>query len=122
METTRVTAERVMAVIRGYRYRHINEAEWQRALADALLAQGVPARREVPLGDSDRIDILAGRVGVEVKVAGSPEEVERQLRRYAASDRVDELILVTSRTRHGAIPRRLGGKPVTVLIITGAFS
>jgi alkanesulfonate monooxygenase SsuD/methylene tetrahydromethanopterin reductase-like flavin-dependent oxidoreductase (luciferase family) len=51
-----------------------------------------------------------GTAGIEVKIAGQPGRVVEQLRRYAEHDRIDELVLVTSRVRHQA-PGALNGKP-----------
>lgn len=116
-----VSAGQVVAAIRASAYTHINEKEWQAALAEALQGSGLPAEREVPLPGAGAIDLMSGRIGIEVKVAGTAAQVERQLRRYAHSERVDELVLVTNRVRHRNVPAILEGKPVTVLVITGAF-
>lgn len=105
--------------IRRRRFRYVDEDELQRGLAAALEADGFEIEREVILSPRDRIDILAGRVGIEVKVAGQAASVVRQLERYAESDRVDELVLVTSRVRHLAVPSEIGGKPVSVVAIAG---
>jgi hypothetical protein len=63
-----------------------------------------------------RIDFLVGRVGLELKTEGSVHEVMRQLRRYAESTRVDELVLLTSKVRLCGMPRTLGSKPVHVAL------
>lgn len=69
----------------------------------------------------DRIDLLAGRVGIELKVDGGWAEVLRQLDRYAASPDVDALILITSRRRLASgLPAELRGKPLASLSV-GAF-
>jgi hypothetical protein len=91
-------------------------ASYKQALGDVLSEAGFDVAREVRLNARDRIDFLVGRVGVEVKVAGATAAVERQLRRYAASDLVDELVLVTSRRLHTRVEV---GKPVTVVVVGG---
>jgi hypothetical protein len=108
-------ADRVCAVVRGNRFRFVAEEELHLGLAAAFEVAGVPAEREVRLSTRDRIDFLAGGVGVEVKVDGSAAQVERQLARYAQSPRLHSLVLVTNCVRHGKVARELNGKPVTVL-------
>lgn len=81
----------------------------------ALRAGGLDPRREVRLNDHDRIDFLVGVVGIEVKVAGSIGPVARQLRRYAESPMIDELILVTTRVQLTQVPTTGLKVPLTVL-------
>lgn len=100
------------------RFTYNDEDELQEALAMVLRARGLDVRREVRLNSRDRIDLLVGRVGVEVKIAGKPVSVLRQLARYAESPELDELVLVTSRVRHQA-PDELNGKKVTVICLAG---
>lgn len=75
---------------------------------------GLPVSREVDLGASGRIDLMAASVGVEVKVEGATKEVLRQVLRYVQNSMVDAVILVTTVSAHRVIPERLGGKPVRV--------
>lgn len=90
------------------------EADLQAQVGDVALHLGMTAEREVRLSERDRIDLLIGRLGVEVKVAGATNTVARQLLRYAASDRVDVLLLVTTRLAHLQLPQSVGGKPLIV--------
>lgn len=106
-------ASDIVAVIHRAQLRYATEAELQEGVAFALTAAGFVVRREVPLTARDRIDLLVGRIGVEVKIAGMPRNVDRQLLRYAQSDLVDALLLVTNRARHRP-PTTLNGKPVLV--------
>lgn len=117
-----VEAPEVCAAIRAHRYVWQNEDQLQEGLAGALTASGWTVEREVRLSEVSRIDLLIGRVGIEVKIAGTVEAVARQLQRYAASDLFDALVLVTSRARHRAVPAVLGGKPVTVIMVGGGFA
>jgi len=89
--------DRIVDVIRGYRFVFIDEDELQEGLAAALTQAGLHPKREVRLDARSRVDILVERVAIEVKVGGSTSALERQLTRYAESDRVDALIVVTSR-------------------------
>lgn len=107
-------------LIGGNRYTTADERDLQDAIAEVLTGADVPFAREVRLSGRDRIDFLAARVGVEVKVAGRPTAVLRQLGRYAASGDVDALLLVTTRTAHRALPDTVGDKPLHVVAIRGA--
>jgi hypothetical protein len=97
-------------------FRFSAEDQLQEGIAGALAQAGiVDVRREVALSKRDRIDLIAGRVGIEVKVAGTAASVARQLARYAASPSLDELVLVTIRSLHARVPRVVGGKAVHVV-------
>lgn len=94
----------ILAALNGCRFLWASEDDLQRGLAQALDAAGFEVEREARLDGRDRVDLLIGRVGLEVKVNGSWRDVDRQLRRYLRSDRLDALILVTARARHRRIP------------------
>jgi hypothetical protein len=112
-------AGQIATLISRTRFRYHDEHVLQAGIAQVLAAAGIAAVAEVRLTDRDRIDFLATPVGIEVKVAGTPAAVERQLRRYAASPQIEALILVTNRARHRSVPREIGGKPVRVVFLSG---
>ncbi len=114
---TAVDAMAIADVIRAHRFAYVDEDELQAGITAALIGVGFTPRREVRLAAGDRIDILVGRVGIEVKVGGSAGALERQLARYAQSGRVDELVAVTSRIRHLNMPAELDGKPLHVVSV-----
>lgn len=93
---------------------------------DALLRRmdGAAVEREVALSTKDRIDFLVGdrlvTVGIEVKIGGSFADVTRQLYRYAEHDRIDGLLLVTSKRALIKVPEAISGKPVRSVHV-GAF-
>ena len=103
----------ITAAVSAWRYTYLDEHYLQAGLAAALNAAAIAYQREVVLGPRDRIDFLAGTVGIEVKVAGSPARVAAQLLRYAHSDRVDALVLITTRRKHRALPPTLADVPLT---------
>ena len=92
------------------------EYDLHRLVMEALDAANLPYAHEVKLAPRCRIDLMCGRVGIEVK-RGKPEprRIIQQLSRYAACEGVDGLILVAERTV--AVPRTLGGKPVRVICL-----
>lgn len=111
-----VAARRVAIAISKVRFRHASEDDLQRGIAAALTELGMDVEREVRLTARERIDLLVGGVGVEVKIAGVLRDVERQLARYAASTRVDALVLVTTRASHRP-SAEIGGKPVLTVFL-----
>jgi hypothetical protein len=86
--------------------------------------------REVRLSPQDRIDFIVTlpcsdgkqyRIGIEVKIQGAATGILRQLYRYARSDRVDALILAsTRRTLLSGVPRSLYGKHIAVALLRPA--
>lgn len=112
------TLDQVLDAIRGHRFRYSDEEELQEGLAAALASVGLEVEREVRFDKGSRIDLLVGRVGIEVKVKGGVAEVLRQLCRYAPH--VDELVLVTIKASHRSyLPDEVEGVPLTVEFIAG---
>jgi hypothetical protein len=109
----------IARTIRGCRFRYSSEDELQQGLAQALTEAGFGVEREVRLDSHSRLDLLVGRVAVEVKVAGPARGVRAQVDRYLLNDRLDGLVLVTSRVRHVTLPRESNGKPIVVVELAG---
>ncbi|MEN3308902.1 MAG: hypothetical protein V7603_5104 [Micromonosporaceae bacterium] len=120
------TAESIGRLIQSHPYAYANEDELQAGIAGVLAEDDLTPRREVRLSDRDRLDVLVDlgprTLGIEVKIAGAAGDVRRQLLRYAASERVDELMLVTTVRRHLAcLPDEIGGKPLTRVLLRGGL-
>jgi len=110
------TACEVAAILRGYRFAFTNEGELQQAIAKVLADTGVPFEREHRLSGADRIDfLLAGGVGIEVKIDGATNALLRQVHRYVQHDAIKALVVVVSRTRLAGLPTELGGKPIVAV-------
>lgn len=92
------------------------EYDLHRLVMDALDAAGIPWEHEVRLAPRCRIDLMCGGVGIEIK-RGRIEKARilEQLRRYAACEQVEGLILVTEKTV--PVPHSIGGKPVSVVCL-----
>ncbi len=111
-------AVRVAAEIERTRADLTCEDATQEDLARALYREfygprtiGHEVSREVSLGPKDRIDIMVGPVGVEVKRAtAQPRAVLRQLERYAAHESVRALVLASNRAM--VLPGQINGKPL----------
>ncbi|MGZ0069285.1 hypothetical protein [Microbacterium arborescens] len=90
--------DEIVNVLEDANMPYANEEQLQYRIATALAAAGIRADREVRLSDGfSRIDIMSGDVGIEVKIAGQPGAVHRQLARYSACPEISALILVTTR-------------------------
>jgi hypothetical protein len=116
-----VSVEQLASILGRHRYNFTNEAELQEGVAEVLTGAGVAFEREVRITDRDRLDFLVGAVAVEVKIQGGAAPLIRQLGRYAALDRVEQLFVVTSRTLLARMPKHLNGKPITGVIVRGGM-
>jgi hypothetical protein len=111
-----MTAHDLRLVLRGFQFHFATEEALQAGIERALQESNIAFQREVKLNDTDRIDFLIARTGLEVKTKGSDASVVRQLHRYAQVDSIDELLLVTTRARHELlVPATLNKKPVEVM-------
>ncbi|HMI94453.1 MAG TPA: hypothetical protein VK509_23935 [Polyangiales bacterium] len=105
----------VLRCLTAHRFDSSTEERLQAGIAQALAAEGLQLEREVVLAPGSRIDFLsADGIGIEVKIEGTETSVLRQLMRYAEIDRVRELVLFTTRSKHLAMPATLRGKPLAV--------
>jgi len=99
------------------RFAFVDEAELQLAIEAMLLECGQTYAREVVLSPRDRVDFMLGNTALEVKIKGSQPAVLEQLERYANSDQVSAIVLVTSRFQLRAMPPEINGKPVSVIYL-----
>lgn len=116
-----MTSDELLALLEELPLTTRTEAEMQSELEKELENRHVFYEREVRLTTRDRIDFLIGSIGVELKTKGSVPEIVRQLRRYADSARVTELVLYTSDPKLCTMPTVLGGKRVSVAFVGLSF-
>lgn len=114
-------AKELATALEGYRYEAGTETAVQDGIERILNELRFDFEREARLTSRDRVDFLVFGVAVEVKIGGSLSSVVRQLHRYAASDRVEAILLVTTQLRLARVPRSLGGKPVHVAALLGGL-
>lgn len=107
-----VQSSDILALARRLRLPLHDEKATQIALARYFEDAGIPAAREVGLGDGDIVDFLTNGIAVELKIKGSPKAIYRQLERYARHECVREIVLLTSRSM--TLPPRIGAKPAHV--------
>jgi len=107
-----IQARRIATIIGRTRVNLTTEEAAHRAISAALTEAGVEHVNEARLTPSERIDILCGPVGVEIKVGHDRRSIWRQLERYAALPEITALVLATGT----AFPdlSEVGGKPLVV--------
>jgi hypothetical protein len=115
--------ERIREAFARVRVATYSEEALQAAVAQVLLTIDAPFHREFGLSPLDRIDFLAGNLGIECKVDGPTHQVTRQLRRYAAHETIHELVLITTLARHRMlVPVTIDGKTVHAIVVNaGGF-
>ena len=99
---TIMLARRIAAVIERNRIDISTEDAAHRAIRAALERDGIEAQSEVRLSPKERIDLMAGSVGIEVKVGHSRRAILAQLERYAALPEIAALVLATGTAGHAA--------------------
>lgn len=87
-----------------------DEKSVQEQIAAALFQATIGFEREVRLSPGDIIDFVSDRVGVEVKIKGGKRAILRQIERYADSNQIDSLILLSNVAM--GVPAEINGKPV----------
>jgi hypothetical protein len=112
-----MTAPELIALLERAPHKTGSEAEFQATTEVALTTAGVEFQREVRINAQDRLDFLVGRIAIELKISGFPNEVSRQLQRYAQHADIDEIILLTSKTTLCRMPQQLSGKPIHVALV-----
>ena len=108
----------LMRVINAYQFVVFNEADLQTQLMGLLEKDTRFRAKSEVIGQRGRYDIHvqkgAIRIVLELKAKGSAAEVERQAQKYALTDGVDAVMLITTSSRLAAQLRTggsmLGGK------------
>lgn len=117
-----MTFRRLVVSLSRYSFRHGDEIQLHRAIAEVLKGEGFAFEREVVGSPSDRFDFLVEpRIVIEAKVDKSLPDALRQIDRYAALPGVDAVVLVTTRLWgvSDAFPSSLRGKPVAMVKLKG---
>lgn len=111
-ENPLVLTKRVVEIISRARVDLSDEKRTQRDISEVFTGAGIPHEREVKLTKKDIVDFMVGDVAVEVKLktGTSKMDIYRQLVRYAESEKVKALVLVTNLAM--GLPETIKGKPV----------
>ncbi len=107
-----VMLERVLTALKSIRAPiATDEYDLHRLACQALAQAGIGCKHEAPLSPRCRIDILCGRIGIEIK-RGRPvaSVLIRQLERYADSGMLDAIVLVSEQSV--TLPDEIKGIPL----------
>lgn len=107
-------ARRIAVALSKVKVSLSSEAAAQRDITAALTASGIEYETEVRLSARDRIDVLCGTIGIEIKVKHSRRDIWHQLLRYAEHDRIEALVLATGRSWPGAADK-VGNIPLFIV-------
>jgi len=109
----------VVSILSGKRFSIFNEKTTQGEIEKVLTGQ-VQFEREKMLDRKSIIDFLvAGEVGLEVKISGSPKNIYRQCERYCKFPEIKYLVLVTAKSM--SLPSLINNKPCFVLNISRSW-
>jgi len=110
------------------RFRYKSEKDLQHGVGQVLTGLNLVFKSEYILAPRDRIDFLITNsgIGIECKSDDSTggtslAAVTRQLMRYAQSDQVNELILLTTMSKHKHLPDTMNGKPLYIVHLLLSF-
>lgn len=111
--------EEVCNQLTNKRFELGNEMRLQGELNKVLIPAFPSIQPEYKLGPKSRVDYLLNGLAIEIKVKGNPMDVFKQLERYASSQEVKELLLITSKSFK--MPDTIGGKPCAVFYLSRAW-
>ena len=117
MQGDRTDPERIIAALRELRSPFaLYEQDIHQAVARRLTDAGLPFLHEKPLAPVCRIDFWCGGVGIEIKKGKPrPAALLEQLRRYAVSDEIAALVVLTQRSVR--LPASVCGKPLVQITL-----
>ena len=113
----RTDPERIIAALRELRSPFaLYEQDIHQAVARRLTDAGLPFLHEKPLTPGCRIDFWCEGVGIEIKKGKPrPAALLEQLRRYAVSDEIAALVVLTQRSVR--LPASVCGKPLVQITL-----
>ena len=113
----RTDPERIIAALRELRSPFaLYEQDIHQAVARRLTDAGLPFLHEKSLAPGCRIDFWCEGVGIEIKKGKPrPAALLEQLRRYAVSDEIAALVVLTQRSVR--LPASVCGKPLVQITL-----
>jgi len=101
--------EDILTAIKSRRLPITTEKELQLEIEKLLTDKGIEHEREYRLDKSNILDFFIDGIAVEVKIKSSAKKIYRQCERYCQFDKVNSLILLTSKTM--GFPKEINNKP-----------
>lgn len=112
--------QEIISIIKAARLSLSTEKQAQNDLESVFSQRGIKYVREPHLSQRDIPDFMVGSTAIEMKLRGArKKEVFKQLCRYAESDKVTSIILVSNLTM--GLPENIEGKPVYFVSMGGAW-
>jgi len=113
----------IAKIIQSYEFVYQNETELQEQIESVLKDNDIPFEREYSLDKDSRIDFYLpeSKTGIEVKVKSGAAVVSKQLHRYAKSNQIDNLMLVTTRMDHVMLDGFVYGDIRLDVVFIGGF-
>lgn len=106
----------IMFIIDKYRYNNVaTEKELQDDIAEAFLKNDIQFTREYQVNEESRPDFYINGIGVEIKIKGSASQLLRQIHRYLTAEKIEGMVVVTTRSVLADIPAEINGKPVRTI-------
>lgn len=87
----------------------------QNDIAKALEKNNLSFKREVKLDEKNTVDFMIDNLAIEIKIASkvSAMSIYRQIERYAKNEKVEAILLMTSKTIR--LPEKIFGKEIYIL-------
>ena len=103
--------ENLIEQLKSRRLPILNEKETQAQIGQIFAGLNYKFAREYKLDNKNIIDfyIFDGKIGIEVKLRSPVFKTYSQCARYCQSDKIDQLLLITSKSM--GLPKVINGKP-----------
>jgi hypothetical protein len=92
-----------------------NEKILQNEISTIFTNNNIPFEKEFRLDDKNIVDFMINGLAIEIKINSkvSRMNIYRQLERYALNDKVETILLISSKTM--TLPESINNKPIYIL-------
>jgi hypothetical protein len=116
-----MSGEALCSVISRNRYNYSDEIALQDGIEQVLRDDQIAFVREKAATKAERPDFIVDPgIALEVKIKGGTAALIRQIYRYAKLPEINEIVVVTSRSRLASLPEEIAGKPIRVVTLAGS--
>ncbi|MDX9744578.1 MAG: hypothetical protein RBT59_12225 [Arcobacteraceae bacterium] len=105
----------IQKALKGRALNLSNEKLLQNNIAEAFQDANLDFKKEVKIDENNIVDFMIDTLAIEVKIKSkvSAMNIYRQIERYAKNDKVETILLMTSKTI--SLPNNINGKPIYIL-------